>query len=151
LQAGLSKVAGLLRRLKPENYDLRGIMMRDNLMPYSIKLNPMLQSMARQLEGEINTHGLSSHFYRLCVRTNIYERTSSPRIYDVPNPKIALIIMDILHSEFRLCEKQAGGCLIWLQKWDSQSREWQDWKDYRGHGLKDYDLDENWVFTPIKG
>jgi hypothetical protein len=58
--------------------------------------------------------------------------------------------MDILHTEFRLCEKQAGGCLIWLQKWDPETSEWRDWIDCRGNSLADYELDENWVFTPLK-
>lgn len=125
--------------------------MRDNLMPYSIKLNPVLESLAGQLEGEVDTQGLSSNFYRLCVRTNIYQKSSSPRSYEVPDPRVALIVMDILHTEFRLCEKQAGGCLIWLQKWDPELREWRDWIDCRGNSLADYELDENWVFTPLKG
>lgn len=108
------------------------------------KADSELKVLASQLEGEVCKELRPvKKYYQLMIFAGVFSPEARINRYPVPDPKTALIIIDIVLSEFR----QTGNddCLFSLQYKEDLDEEWRDWKDNRGYTVCEYELNENFI------
>jgi hypothetical protein len=106
-----------------------------------------LKVLASQLEGQVCKELRPvKKYYQLMVFSGVFSAEARINRYPVPDPKTALIIIDIILSEF----KHLGhdDCLFSLQYKDDLDEEWKDWKGKRGHSICEYEINENFIMIP---
>lgn len=106
-----------------------------------------LKVLARQLEGEVCKELRPiKKYYQLMIFTGGFGGEGIISNYPVPDPKTALILIDIILSEFR----QMGyeDFLFSLQYKNDLDEHWQDWDDHRGNTICEYEINENFIMIP---
>ena len=108
-----------------------------------------LRLLALQMEGEINT-ALPQRKYRLCASSpclmeggGFPDKALLMRRYPVPDVKSAILIADIIYSEYHAL--QASFPMIWLERFNCDTGTWDEWDDAQGYSFQEYLLDENFV------
>ncbi|KUG03893.1 hypothetical protein ASZ90_018673 [hydrocarbon metagenome] len=103
-----------------------------------------LKVLASQLEGEICKELRPvKKYYQLMIFAGGSGVEARINRYPVPDPKTALIIIDIILSEFG----QIGNdnCMFSLQYKDDLDEDWKDWDDCQGHTICEYEINENFI------
>lgn len=108
------------------------------------KLDIRLEELAKQLEGEICTELRPIRkYYQLMVLAWMNSGEARVSRYPVPDPKSALIIIDILCSEF---QQSAYDKYMFSLQWKHDlADEWLDWDDEKGHTICDYEINDNFT------
>jgi hypothetical protein len=86
-------------------------------------------------------------FHRLWVKPDCYKR-NEVRMYNVPDAKTGLILMDILLAEYRALG--ITDTLIDVQYSKGLDGEWEDWSDGKGNDIKAYEIDENFAMFLVE-
>jgi len=111
------------------------------------KLDLRLRILADHLEGKICKELKPiKKYYQLTILASVLSSEARLSRYPVPDPKTALIIIDIILSEF----KQMGfdDCMFSLQYKDDIDEEWKDWDDKQGNTICEYEINENFIMIP---
>lgn len=120
------------------------------------KKEEIFNKLAGQLKGQIYSV-LPQHGYRLRIYAPYYEGNrptygkmeNGIRLYPMPDFKTAILVMDVLFSEYKLLKLDWVN--IWLEWLDPKTGEWEEWEDSEGNSFKEYYLDENYVPHPSSG
>ncbi len=106
-----------------------------------------LKVLASQLEGEICKELRPvKKYYQLMIFAGVFSNEARISRYPVPDPKTALILIDIILSEFR--QMGDDDCMFSLQYKEDLDEDWQDWDDSRGHTICEYEINENFIMIP---
>ncbi len=111
------------------------------------KEDSKLKVLASQLEGEICKELRPvKKYYQLMIFAGVFGFESRISRYSIPDPKTALILIDIILSEFRRIDND--DCMFSLQYKDDLDEEWKDWNDSHGHSICEYEINENFIMIP---
>lgn len=113
----------------------------------SDKNDLILQGIAKQLEGQIYDD-LKEEKYRLSVMIKCFRPDFESKSFIVPDPKTALIIIDVLCSILKNCPNDIGSYMYGFERWNKEEQEWEDWDDANGYDILDYEIDENFNLLP---
>ncbi len=103
-----------------------------------------LRVLASQLEGEICKELRPvKKYYQLMIFASVFGAEARINCYPIPDPKTALILIDIILSEFR----QMGNddFMFSLQYKNDLDEDWKDWDDSQGHSICEYEINENFI------
>lgn len=102
-----------------------------------------LKELAGQLEGEIckELRPANKYYQLLIFATSDHE--SSFSCYPVPDPKTALIVIDIILEEFTRIGYTE--CMFCLQYRNDLDEPWRNWHDGKGNSVCDFVINENFV------
>lgn len=104
-----------------------------------------LKIWAGQLEGEVykELRPINKYYQILIFATAEHEARFS--CHPVPDPKTALIVIDIILDEFT--RMGYSDCIFSLQYRNDLDEPWENWRDSRGNTVCTFEINENFIMT----